>query len=164
VTGFGPDGLHAGSDRDGLLVGHGLEAFDDGFGQLGIVKRFQGRFPGALALAVLAFRIGHLDAGGVAENERGHLDGGRGGKDRAGVAEFGEQRQAASVVQVTVRDQDSIEFAVGIGGGAVQGIGLLAALKQPAVHEHASLGRFDEIGRAGDFPSRGANDVDFHDY
>ena len=78
------------------------------------------------------------------------------------LAALGEQRQAARVVEVAVREQDGVELLLGARGRAVERLGFPAALEQAAVHEHAGLAGLNEVGRPGDFATRGADNGDFH--
>lgn len=157
VSSFGPDHLDAGRDGNWLSVRNGSEAGEDGFD---VVWGVEGRFVGmasATVAFVLAFGIGGLDSGGVAEDEAGEFDGGGGGQDGAVKVCLGEEGEASDVVEVGVGDEDCVWDALAEPCEvAVEFIGAAAPLEEAAVDEKSGVVVFEEVARAGDFATGGA--------
>ena len=150
VASLGPNRLNAGRDRHGLPIRHGFEAFDDRLGVRGSVKRLQCRLAGAFALAVHALDVLRLDMRGIAQNERRHFNRCLRREYRSGIASLREQWQTSRVVEMSVRNENCVQFA-NRQLRAVQRVGALAALKQSTVQQHARRFGFNQISRAGDF-------------
>ena len=157
VSGFGPDDFDAGSDGNGLAVGDGFEVGEDGFDVVGGVEwGFVGMAAASVAF-VLAFGVGGLDSGGVAEDEAGEFDGGWGGPDGAAEVGLSEERESSDVIEVGVGDEDGVGRSVAQPGEiAIQFIGTAAALEKATVDEEAGGVVLEEVAGAGDFASGGA--------
>ena len=88
-----------------------MKQLDDLLGMLGRVERFlERRSPARWRLRFRRSASASLDAGRVAQDERGHLDGRGRGEDRPAMTALGQQRQPAGVVQVAVREQHGVEL------------------------------------------------------
>jgi hypothetical protein len=104
----------------------------------------------------------NLKPGGVAQSQRGHLDGRRRGEHWHGVAALGQERQASGVIETAAREQHAVEALLRSGGRPVEGLGLVAALKRAAIDQHAGPPGLPVTGRAGDFTARRADNSGFH--
>ena len=157
VSGFGPDDFDAGSDGDGLAVGDGFEVGEDGFYVVGGVE---GGFVGVAAASVtfvLAFGVGGLGSGGVAEDEAGEFDGGGGGPDGAVEVGLREEGESSDVIEVCVGDEDGVGRAVAEPSEiTVEFIGAAAALEKAAVNEEAGGVVLEEVAGARNFASGSA--------
>ena len=70
------------------------------------------RFTGAQSFAILPLGVGNLQASGVAQDQAGHVQRRWCSVNGAGVAHFHEQRQSTGMIQMSVGENDRIEFAI----------------------------------------------------
>ena len=119
MSSFGPGGFDAVRDLHWLVVGNGAHLRDDLLGFFDGVERIAQGLSFAFEAAILAQGILGLNFCAVAENERAHVHGGGSGKDRAAIAELGEEWEASCVIKMTVGDKYGVEFVVGAERGAI---------------------------------------------
>jgi hypothetical protein len=155
--------LNAFGNRHRFAVADRPQTLNYLFGLLRRVEGLDGRLAGALAFAVLAFSIAGLNAGGVAQDEGGHIDGSGGGEDRRAMAALSQQRQATGVVEMAMREQYGIQLLPGTGWGTVEGLSFLAALEKAAINQDAGLFALKIVCGASYFAASGAEDSDFHE-
>ena len=74
-----------------------------------------------------------------------------------------EQRQPSGVIEMRVSQQDRIDFVrTNTGRKLVLGFALLATLEHAGVDQDDRATSANDIGRAGDFATGGADEFDFH--
>lgn len=157
MSGFGPNDGDVRGDGDGFAVGDGLKSGQDGFDILCGVEGCLIGVPFSSVPFVLTFGIAGLHSGGIAKDECGELDGGRGGEDGALEVGLREQGKSADVVEVCVGDDDGVWDSVREPSHvAVEFICAGATLEEAAIHEEASGRMLHEVTGAGDFSACGA--------
>ena len=145
-----------------LVVGGGFELLQDPLGVREAVKRLGRRLACPPARAVEPLSVLGLDFGGITQNQPGHFNRGRSGKNGPGETRPRQQWQAAGMIEMCMRENHGIQpRRAGSHWRAVQGLHVVA-LEQPAVDEHRGLKGFDEISRPGDFTAGGAKNRDSH--
>src|SRR6516164_7981509 len=129
MTGFNETRLNPLGHTHGPVIRDRLKTLNYLLRMLLGVEWFEGWFAGTLALAVLSLGITGLDSSRIAQDESGHVDGGRCGKDRRAMSTLAQQWQATGMVKMTVREQNRIEPLLGSGRRPVKRLCLFAALK-----------------------------------
>ena len=115
------------------------------------------------ALTVLPLEIGLLQMRRIFENQVGNVHGRRRGVDRSVISRTCEQRQAARVIEMGVRQDNCIELSErAFFRNMIVIVELPGALEQPAVDENIRLSRLHEVTGSCDFTSSGAMNGDSH--
>jgi len=112
VTRIVPDRFDTGRYLKLLLIRHRSQLRDNFLRVIRCVERFLRQFARALALAIFSFVVRYLQACRVAQDQTSHVQCRWCSVDGAVVAHFHEQRQPAGMIQMSVRENDRIEFAI----------------------------------------------------
>jgi len=138
------------ADVEAAGARHELELLQDGLDLLGGIEGARIGVAGPV-LALRAGSVFFLEVRGVLEKESGQLDGGLIGEDGAAVAVADEAGEPASVIEMRVREDGTVD-GLGIDGKRlpVAILKIVGALEDAAIHEKALVGGFDEIFGTGD--------------
>src|SRR5262245_48517523 len=99
----------------------------------------------------------------VSKDQVGNFDGCRGRIDRTVVSRPYQERQPASMIQVSVSQDDGIQFVEHpFFGNSIGILKLAGSLKEAEVHEDVCLARLQQVSGPGDLASAGAMDRDLH--
>ena len=124
---------------------------------LGRIDRLQQLLAGALSRPVQLRHPLDVQPRQVLEQDRRQRQGCGGGDDGAPIAARIQQRHAARVVYVRVRQHGRIEAArVDRAEFAAASPRVAAALEHAEVHQHLGSRRLEQVTRARDFPRRAA--------
>ena len=140
-------GLHPGAHLEDLAVLPGLDQLQGGLSVGQGVQGFHVGPAGPAALLVLPLGVALLDVGRVPEHDGHELGGEAGGVDGPGEPLFGQQGNAARVVDVGVGDQHRVDIARGEVQGVV--VVLVPALLQSAVDEELLPPHLQAVAAAG---------------
>ena len=162
VAGIAQAYAHPGQDLALGVVAQRPELAQDALHVVELVQRFQRRLAASLAIAVLALEVGGRQARRVLEHDARQVGGRVVGVDRPAVAAPRQQRQAADVVDVRVREHQRVDR------GEVEGklVGVARVLVAPALH-HAAIEQdaparcMHQVARAGNL-ARGPEELDPH--
>ena len=162
MTGIVPDRFDAGSYLKLFLIRHRSQLRENFLRVIRCIEGFLRRFARAQAFAILPLGIGNLQACGVAQDQTSHVQRRWCSVDGAGVAHSREQRQPAGMIQMSVRENDRVEFAIRSRWRAIQRLRFFATLKQTAIDKNSRLLCLNDVTRTGYFAASCANEGDFH--
>ena len=144
------------------FVGDRVQQLEAGARLVNVVQR--GRRMAAAGVAVAPAPIGFffLQMCAVQQHDLEQLGGGRGDVDRPPVAEGGQARQQARMVDVRVGEQDEVQAVqVKIERCLVFRPGFVPSLEHAAVHQKARIPGLHQGARAGHL-ARAAEEAKFH--
>ena len=155
MTGVPEAGSKAFGDGCPFAVFQGPEQGHAGGRILQAIDRLDRRSPALRIAAVQLLDLHFLDMRRVRQHHRAKIDGGAGRMDRAGKALLDQLRQEPAVVDMRMRQDDSVNRVRRERERAIVQFPLrLRSLEQAAVDENPPARRFDLIAGAGDAVGR----------